>query len=196
MDFEPKEISENPLNTELRFLLLGSINNIFDMEKCLNLFKGLSTNATSTIVLEIIGLGESLEILMTRLKAEAPSVVVVNHGAIFDRKQKDAILSRMHFGLNLYKNTTAIGVSYKSIEYMAHGIPLINSAQGDLFDLINESSMGFNIIDNLDHGIDKLKNLDNSQYQSMRKAAFTMYQKSFSKESFEKNLLSYLEQTS
>lgn len=195
MDFREKSLPAKSMDNEIRFLLLGSINNIFDLEKCLFLFKNLLQNKNRKIILEVIGLGESLPTLLQRLRSELPELTVENHGPIFDREKKDVIMDRIHFGLNLYKDTTAIGISYKSIEYMAHGIPLINSAQGDLYDLIDEHHMGYNIVESVEGVSARIGSLSNSQYQSMKEAASALYSSTFSRSSFEHNLLRFIEET-
>lgn len=184
MDYENKEHPHLKIEKEIRFLLLGSINNIFDSDTCVKLLKKLSEDETKNIVLEIIGLGEGLDKLLIRLKNEVPKLSVKNHGAIFERDKKDKIMAQIHFGLNLYKSTTAIGVSYKSIEYLAHGIPIINSAQGDLFDLVLKDKIGFNTNQDI---LDILK-LDDSAYQELRSSCKEKYLKTFSANNFEKQL--------
>ena len=53
-------------------------------------------------------------------------------------------MNRAHFGFNGYKETTEVSVSYKSLEYLQHGIPLINSAKGDMIELVASEKCGLN----------------------------------------------------
>jgi len=184
-----KKISEVTLQDEIHFLLLGSINNIFDQDKCIHLFEALLKNEyQKTIYLEIIGGGEQLSNLLTSLKSKCPKLKIINHGFVFDRQAKDAILSQIHFGLNLYKDTTAIGISYKSIEYLASGIPIINSVKGDLRDIIKKEKIGYNLEDQTTECAQQICKLHDSDLKLIKEKAAKIYNHRFSQNIFTENL--------
>jgi glycosyltransferase involved in cell wall biosynthesis len=181
--------SEISLQNEIRFLFLGSINNIFDKEKCVLFFEALlKIELRRTIYLEIIGGGEQLDTLLSKLKSKAPNLKIINHGFVFDRHAKDTILSQIHFGLNLYKDTTAIGISYKSIEYLASGIPIINSAKGDLRDLIQKEGIGFNLENQFTECAQQIGTLTDTDLKIFKEKALRLYNVRFSKKMFVENL--------
>lgn len=191
MDKTEKEINptEISLENEIRFLLLGSINNIFDQDKCISFFESLLKNKSKKMIyLEIIGGGEQLDTLLRNLNSKVPNLKVINHGFVFDRCAKDKILSQIHFGLNLYKDTTAIGISYKSIEYLASGIPIINSAKGDLRDIIKKEKIGYNLEDQVTECAQEIYNLSEAELQPIKEKAVKLYNERFTQKIFTESL--------
>ncbi len=53
-------------------------------------------------------------------------------------------LSKSHFGLMLYYENSPQGWPNKLIEYMANGLPILNSLSGESWDLIKKQNVGFN----------------------------------------------------
>jgi len=107
------------------------------------------------------------------------------HGPIFDEKLKKNILETCWFGYNGYKNFTEVALSYKSIDYLSYGLPLINSAKKDTVDLIKSNKIGFNFsIENLEMLIDKLSSISLTDVMTMKKRAYTTYVKQFSEQSY------------
>lgn len=133
------------LKKELRILVLGSINHVLDIESLTCVLEDLSRQVRGQhLVLEIIGSGESKPQLLRNLRKRTPDVEVLDHGQVFDVPRKTKILMRCHFGYNGYKNTSAIGITYKSIDFASAGLLFINSVQGDLVELVSSYGVGFN----------------------------------------------------
>lgn len=134
-----------PLSQECRILVLGSINHVLDSDSLLRLVASLVEKGSfARIVLEVIGDGETKSDMLKKLQQQSPAVKVMDHGVLFDSQKKGEILARCHFGYNGYKNTTAIGITYKSIDFASAGLVFLNSVQGDLNDLVKEYGAGFN----------------------------------------------------
>ncbi len=117
---------------------LGSVNNIIDIGKIAELLRQMS--ASRPVVLHIIGAGERLQELMIR--AREAGAEITYHGAVFDDLKKQEIMSRCHFGLNILKEATCIGLTMKSVDYLRNGLPIINNVPADSSRLLHAYHCG------------------------------------------------------
>lgn len=119
---------------------LGSINHIIDMDAIASILSSLQS--LRQVCLHVIGAGERKEQLLAA--AQKAGAKVVDHGSIYDTAEKQAIFNQCHFGLNVMKPTVCVGLTMKSIDYLAGGLPLINTIPGDTWDLIDQYGFGLN----------------------------------------------------
>ena len=90
-------------------------------------------------------------------KLTSLDITYLDHGASFNEQLKEEVLSTCWFGFNGFKKETEVGLSYKSIDYLSYGVPLLNSLGSDTFELVANEGVGFNFsCDNLDSLIEKL----------------------------------------
>lgn len=122
---------------------LGSINNLIDIKNIIMLIEKLKK--IRPVVLKIIGDGESKEEFIT--EAGAAGAEVEHFGKIFEDEKKNKILGKCHFGLNIYKTNTNIGLTIKSIDYFQMGLPILNSIPGDTEKLVEKYGIGINLKD-------------------------------------------------
>lgn len=120
---------------------LGSINNIIDLEGIARIIKGLGRY--KPVVLHIIGKGEKTKEFIDI--SEKAGALVYNHGVIFDEEKKQEIFRQCHYGLNVYKESTCIGITIKSIDYLEYGLPIINSIGVDTERLVDTYGCGYNV---------------------------------------------------
>ncbi len=188
-------VASNRLNTqtEIRILVLGSINHVLDGGSLGNLLSVLAQKTSKKIILEIIGDGETKADLLKLISTQTPGVEVLDHGVVYDFNRKAAILSRCHFGFNGYRTTTAIGITYKAIDFSSCGIVFLNSVQGDLNDLINTYRAGLNyeIGEEINLATQVLAITEDS-FAKMSEGSRKMAKDHFHPDKFEENLLSIL----
>jgi len=122
---------------------LGSINNIIDIPTINRIIRELSVY--KSVVLHIIGDGENKDLLISSAKEAGAEVIY--HGKIYDIEEKNRIFSKCNYGLNIMKEDVFIGLTMKSMEYFAAGLPIINNIHGDTWDFVNEYGIGINYID-------------------------------------------------
>ena len=169
------KIEDYPLDLpkdKLSLAYIGSINNIIDIEEMGRLIE----SSDLPVELHVIGEGENKNKLLNLLSNNCN---LVDHGTVYDPKDKQRIFSKCHAGLNIYKDGLYIGLTVKSIDYFNYGLPIINSIKGDTFSLINEYVVGFNV--------DKNSKLDARAIIDMRlnyKKILKVYEENFSKEVF------------
>lgn len=120
---------------------LGSINNIIDIDAIAKLIKELSYY--KPVILHIIGIGEKKEELLNA--AEASGATVFDHGVIYDKQAKQEIFQQCHYGLNIYKENTCIGLTIKTIDYFENGLPILNSIGADTKQLVDTYGCGYNL---------------------------------------------------
>lgn len=133
-----KKLSEKDLIIRIGYL--GNIGAIYDFEGLIKIANELSK--FRKVVIEIIGVGEKEKFLKEELKRN--NIKFKFHGIIYNEERKKEILSNCDFGFNGYKNNTEVALSYKSIDYFSYGIPILNSAKGDTWDMILEKKVGIN----------------------------------------------------
>lgn len=119
---------------------LGSINHIIDIDAILEIIRSLS--AVRPVTLHVIGDGENRDQLIRGARNVGADVIY--HGVIYDPLEKQAVFQQCHFGLNVMKPTVCVGLTMKSIDYLAGALPLINTIQGDTWDLVEQRGIGVN----------------------------------------------------
>lgn len=124
----------------IKIAYLGNIGKIYDFKSLIEISKKLTQQRK--IILEIIGIGEEKDFLIQEL--EKNKIRYNFYGPIYDEEEKSKILGKCNFGFNGYKNITEVALSYKSIDYFSYGLPIINSAKGDTWKMIEKEKVGIN----------------------------------------------------
>ena len=133
--------------------------------------------------MHIIGLGPISNWFFSEL--ETQGINYTYHGASFDENLKRDILSSCWFGFNGYKDNTEVALSYKSIDYLSYGVPLLNSAKEDTYNLVAEEKVGFNFSSkNIDELITKLATISFPEIIDMKKKSYNIFHQKFSGESY------------
>lgn len=167
---------------EIGICYLGSINNIIDINYIAKLLTEI--NRHRKVVLHIIGDGESRDEFLERMHQEKFDVRY--HGAIYDESHKRRIMQKCTYGLNIMKNTVCVGLTMKSVEYLANGLMLLNNIPGDTWKLVEIQKIGCNCGgDNQPQvATQAVSQIVIKQQQYVR----SIYQMYFSLEAFEKQL--------
>lgn len=128
-------------NDKISLCYLGSVNNIIDIDKICRIIREIRKK--KPVALHIIGNGERISEL--KAKAKEAGAEVEDHGAVYDEAQKQQIMDQCHFGLNIMKDTVCVGLSMKSVDYLAAGLPIINNLPGDIAGFIERYRAGINL---------------------------------------------------
>ena len=120
---------------------IGSINYIIDMDAIAGLTEELCRR--TRVRVHVVGEGETKDKFIERLKDAGAEVA--DHGVTYDAAEKAAILSKCRFGLNMMVPQVKVGLTMKSLDYLAHGVPLLNNIPGDTWELVEEYDAGVNI---------------------------------------------------
>lgn len=172
MESKPK-LSEEQIN----LCYLGSVNNIIDMEKIVEICKRIEVE--KPVQLHLIANGEKKEEFLALLAAN--DICVCDHGTIYDDEKKQQIFDQCHFGLNIMKSTVCVGLTMKSLDYFRAQLPIINNIKGDTFSFVEEYQIGFNESADYVAAIQKMKTED---YLQMRMRVKRLYEETFTKEAF------------
>lgn len=163
-------------NEEIIIGYLGSITNIYDFDSLIYLCKKLQENRK--LILYIIGDGERKNWLIQQL--EKFEIRYKYFGKVFDENEKFRILEKCTFGFNGYKESTEVALSYKSIDYMSYGIPIINSAKDDTWELIEKENIGLNYNRNkLDSLVKAIQLLTDEQIIEMKQNCYNVFLSNF-----------------
>lgn len=179
--FTSSKLQLNKVDETLSIIYLGNIGNIYDFESLFQIIKKLEK--VRPVKLHIIGLGPKHSWLLDNL--DSLNISYLDHGATFDEQFKEEVLSTCWFGFNGFKKETRVGLSYKSIDYLSYGVPLLNSLGSDTFELVANEGIGFNFTsDNLDNLTEKLSLLTTNDILTMKRASYALFNSKFSGESY------------
>ncbi len=179
--FQTKKITlDNPSN-DFSIAYLGNIGNIYDFDSLFTIIKELEK--IRLVHLHVIGLGPVSDWFFEKL--DIMNINYTYHGASFNENLKRDILSNCWFGFNGYKKDTEVALSYKSIDYLSYGVPLINSAKEDTEDLVNMENIGFNFdSNNISELISILSIISYSEIIKMKIDTYEVFQNKFSGQSY------------
>ena len=165
----------------IKIAYLGSMNTIIDFDTLLKISKKLGSEHMEII---LIGDGERKDWLLSALKES--KIKYTYFGKIFEEEKKKEILSQCDFGFNGYKSNTEVALSYKSIDYLSYGLPLINSTKNDTWDCVEKYKIGFNYNENkIDQLIENLKTLNCKELEKMKKNAYQCFLENFTWDKYE-----------
>lgn len=178
---EPLKKNKTGITKEFSIAYLGNIGNIYDFSSLVYILDTLQK--VREVSLHIIGKGDLEKWLINELNKK--SIKIYNYGVSFDDNFKCEIISKCWFGYNGYKHTSEVALSYKSIDYFAYGIPIINSAKGDTYNLVKKENVGVNFNSKkLDELILIFEKLDLMDIYQMRINVQRVFNKYFSLESY------------
>jgi glycosyltransferase involved in cell wall biosynthesis len=139
--------SETDEGSGIRIAYLGSINNVIDIPLIADILKAINAacmdKGAGKVNFDIIGDGESREAFLDALKKAEISFNY--HGAIYDEQKKREILSHCDWGINIMKPGVNVGLTMKSIDYLANGLRLINNIPGDTWEWVEKEHIGVNV---------------------------------------------------
>jgi glycosyltransferase involved in cell wall biosynthesis len=165
------------LSKEISIIYLGNIGKIYDFESLFKIIKGIEKKRK--VKLHILGLGPLSDWLINNLKSQ--KIRYEYHGASFDETLKKEIISKCWFGYNGYKHNTEVALSYKSVDYLSYGVPLLNSAKEDTIRLVENEKVGYNFHSgSLESLIDKLSKICIDEVVEMKRNSFVTFQNKFS----------------
>ena len=174
-------VHRSPLRDGINVLFLGSLNSITDVDGLSKILIKLAEHRH--VSLSIIGGGEGVNHLLSIL--DPSDVVVSNMGLVFDSDIISSEISRCHFGFNGYREATEVSVSYKVIDYLANGLPVINCTKGELRELIPGFACGLcYTAETIDACVERILHLDDSSHIEMSVAARRLFVDHFGFESF------------
>ena len=138
---DEESAAEAEPDAKLRLFYLGAINNIIDIPEICSIISCFCRRMP--VSLDIIGTGERAEEFVSEV--EKAGAEVVFHGPVYDERRKQEIMDSCDYGLNIMRDTVCVGISMKSIDYLAGGLPVINNLPGDIRALIESEGLGFNV---------------------------------------------------
>jgi glycosyltransferase involved in cell wall biosynthesis len=183
--FQNKSLDEVRLSNEFSIVYLGNIGHIYDFESLFKII--IEISRIKVCHLHIIGDGPRKKWFFEKLASK--NIKYTYHGASFSEDLKYKVLSKCWFGYNGYLDDTEVALSYKSVDYLSYGVPLLNSAKSDTYELVNKRKIGFNFSkENLNLLIDKLKLIDAYEVDKLKVNSFKTFNELFSGQSLFNNL--------
>ena len=164
----------------LNFLYLGAINSIIDIENIVSLLSAIQQKRK--VHLSIIGNGETKDYFKSQL--QDARIEFTDHGVIYDDEKKDEIISKCHFGINMYKAGLCIGLTMKSLEYFCRALPIVSANIYDTKRIIEGNDCGFDVTDKKEHTIRALQDLSESDWFKLHKNCEMAHGEYFTEESF------------
>lgn len=174
-----------PVSEELNLCYLGSINNIIDIPAIAGLLGEIAK--LRPVVLHVIGDGESRVQFIEAVQAAGAKVIF--HGIVYDSAQKQKIFDQCSFGINMMKSSVCVGLTMKSLDYFAGGLPILNSIGGDTHELVEKRKIGWNVCrSDLYQTAVLAAQASPEENLRMRENTLRMFRELFSEEAFRKQL--------
>ncbi len=179
-----------PSSQELNLCYLGSINNIIDIPTITALLGEIAT--LRPVTLHIIGDGESRDALIDSAKRAGAQVVF--HGKLYDTAEKQRIFDACSFGINIMKSSVCVGLTMKSLDYFAGGLPILNTIGGDTHELVERNAIGLNVCqENIRRTAIQAAGASPDENQKMRENTLKMFCELFSEEAVSTELEKQME---
>lgn len=164
---------------KIHLCYVGNINNIIDIP-CITEFLA-KIHEKKPVCLHLIGNGESRGRLIESI--ENRGVQVVSYGVIYDVHRLQEVFNQCYFGINFLLPNLAIGLTMKSITYLRGGIPLLNTVDGDTWNMVDTYHAGINIErEDMDKAVDMIINMDYGQVRAMKENAHVVFEEHFAEE--------------
>lgn len=164
---------------KIHLCYVGNINNIIDIPFITDFMSKL--NEKKTVCFHLIGNGESRARLIESL--EAKGIQVVSYGVVYDVYRLQEIFNQCYFGINFLLPDLAIGLTMKSITYLRGGIPLLNTVDGDTWNMVETYQAGINIQrEDIDAVSEAIINMDQSRISDMKQNAHKVFEEHFAEE--------------
>ena len=183
-DLEGKQTSASvpQVKTGLNFCYVGSLNNIFDEDLTSKLLNEIALFCP--VKLHLIGDGEKKGCFLGSLK----NVEVIDYGIVYDEVEKAKIYAQCHIALNLMKTNVFVGLTMKSIEYFAAGLPVLNNIPEDTQKIIEENDCGINYSGDMVEIIEWLKSLTDDKIKKMKSMSYRVYEDYFTIRAFQRQM--------
>ena len=116
-------------------------------------------------------------------------------GLIFDEKVKNEVLSKCHFGLNMYNEHVIVGLTMKSIDYFRVGLPTLNMNIHDTGILVKKYQSGFELsLETWEETLDEIAGISEKDWGVYHENTVKMFEELFSEAVFEEKFLKMLEE--
>ena len=166
----------------VHFVYIGSMGKSYDLETVVNAVKQLSETGQNC-ELHIAGEGEKL-LSLKALAADKLDNAIHFHGYL-QQADLNELLSRCHVGIVPMKPDSMVAMPYKVGEYLAAGLPVINSLPGELADLLQSGPCGqpyvVGNVESLTKAMRHYTQMTNGDYDQERKAARAVFESHFDK---------------
>lgn len=180
---DPGKASVANTSEELTIAYLGNIGHVYDFDSLFYILSEIKKRRPVT--LHVIGTGPREQVFFDTLKTL--QIKFEYYGATFDEELKQNVLSRCWFGFNGYKVGSPVALSYKTIDYLSYGLPLLNSAVGDTANIVDSEKIGLNYSSNeLNVIIENLSCITLKELGIMKKDAYNTFLKEFSDKSYDR----------
>jgi len=164
---------------KMHICYVGNINNIIDIPFITEFMSAL--NEKKKVCFHLIGNGESRSRLIESL--EAKGIQVISYGVIYDVHRLQEIFNQCYFGINFLLPDLAIGLTMKSITYLRGGIPLLNTVDGDTWDMVKTYQAGLNVSrGDIQSTIEKILQFNQEEIRAMKQKAHEVFEAHFAEE--------------
>ena len=124
------------------FVFIGTFGVSYELELILEAAKRFEKSGKSDICFVLAGTGENFDLINKKV-AMLQNVVLPGW---IGQKEINALLKIGYAGLLSYIKDASQGLPNKPFEYLSAGLPLVNSLEGEMVDLINQHGLGLNYL--------------------------------------------------
>ena len=190
---KPNRAIEIKRRKTCKFVYIGAMGRSYDLENLVRVARILE-NEKFRFELHIAGEGEKLD----ALKAMAKESSMIHFHGFLQESDLMNLLNDSDVGIVPMYPESGVAVPYKAGEYLASGLPLINSLNGEMLRLIEEYDCGLNYEagnpDSLLFVMRTLLEAEIDSLESMKKNALRLYSDKFDRNEINSSLTRFIEQ--
>lgn len=134
---------ERTLNKSINLIFVGSLGETYDLDIIFLIHDELLKYGLNFNII-IAGDGPRYK----ELKIKSSTTKNIKILGWLNENQLIENFKKAHFGLMLYYKNSPQGWPNKLLEYIAHGLPILNTLHGESWDLIESQNIGFNFSKN------------------------------------------------
>ena len=127
-------------NKCIKLLFVGSLGTTYDLDMLL-LINDILTQENIPFQIHVCGDGPRMSWLKQKIIHKNKIKIL----GWLNKHDLEIQFNEAHFGLMLYSDNAPQGWPNKLVEYMANGLPIINTLKGESWDLIESEKLGINL---------------------------------------------------
>ena len=128
----------------IKLAYVGSMNHLLDIDGICQVLRTIHNMGYKT---ELHAIGDGLNKENFETAVQKTGCKAFFYGCSFDEMKKINILAPCNAAFNIMKPGVLVGLTIKSIDYFAYGLPVINNIKGDTWSVVQENAIGINICD-------------------------------------------------
>lgn len=165
----------------LKLVYIGAMGRSYDLETVIEAVRQIVDSRGPVLELHIAGEGEKLPDLIE----QAADMAQIHFHGYLQQDDFEALMRNCDLGIIPMYPESGVAVPYKFGDYLAYGLPVINSLPGELADMIARANCGVaytaGCLDSLVSALSSYVNMDSLSLNAQRASAVELFNRDFNR---------------